>query len=53
MIIAPSAFNSEPTELERQRESVSLRLKKAFGFSLDETRNSGKLDFYPCDIFLY
>lgn len=30
------AFNSEPTELERQRENVSLRLKKAFGLSVDE-----------------
>uniref|UniRef100_A0A1Y1NA62 SET domain-containing protein n=1 Tax=Photinus pyralis TaxID=7054 RepID=A0A1Y1NA62_PHOPY len=33
---ALSAFNSEPTELEKQRESVSLRLKKAFGLSIDE-----------------
>ncbi|XP_018575451.1 uncharacterized protein LOC108914194 isoform X2 [Anoplophora glabripennis] len=30
------AFNSEPTELERQREISSLRLKKAFGLSVDE-----------------
>ncbi|XP_044755691.1 uncharacterized protein LOC123314454 isoform X2 [Coccinella septempunctata] len=29
------AFNSEPTELERQREMQSLRLKKAFGLSID------------------
>nr|CAI5865072.1 unnamed protein product [Callosobruchus analis] len=32
------AFNSEPTELERQREISSLRLKKAFGLSVDEER---------------
>lgn len=38
-----SAFNSEPTELERQRENVSLRLKKAFGLSVDdESRKPGK-----------
>ncbi|KAJ8938709.1 hypothetical protein NQ318_007997 [Aromia moschata] len=30
------AFNSEPTELERQREISSLRLKKAFGLAVDE-----------------
>lgn len=29
------AFNSEPTELERQREMQTLRLKKAFGLSID------------------
>ncbi|XP_072385367.1 uncharacterized protein upSET isoform X3 [Diabrotica undecimpunctata] len=28
-------FNSEPTELERQRETSSLRLKKVFGLSVD------------------
>nr|CAH7745442.1 unnamed protein product [Callosobruchus chinensis] len=32
------AFNSEPTELERQRENSSLRLKKVFGLSVDEER---------------
>lgn len=37
------AFNSEPTELERQREITSLRLKKAFGLVDDDTRKaSGK-----------
>ncbi|KAJ8931904.1 hypothetical protein NQ314_015173, partial [Rhamnusium bicolor] len=30
------AFNSEPTELERQREISSIRLKKAFGLAVDE-----------------
>lgn len=29
------AFNSEPTELERQREISNIRLKKAFGLSID------------------
>ncbi|CAG9760849.1 unnamed protein product [Ceutorhynchus assimilis] len=29
-------FNSEPTELERQRETCSFRLKKVFGFNIDE-----------------
>lgn len=32
------AFNSEPTELERQREISSLRLKKVFGLSVEENR---------------
>lgn len=36
--IAAPAFNSEPTELERQREISSMRLKKVFGLSIDETR---------------
>ncbi|KAF2902327.1 hypothetical protein ILUMI_03865, partial [Ignelater luminosus] len=40
---ALSAFNSEPTELEKQRESVSLRLKKAFGLSIDEDSNKTAL----------
>lgn len=35
LFAAPSAFNSEPTELEKQRENVN-RLKKAFGLSTDE-----------------
>lgn len=37
-------FNSEPTELERQREISSLRLKKAFGLPIDEEscKTSGK-----------
>ncbi|XP_022918651.1 myb-like protein X isoform X2 [Onthophagus taurus] len=40
-----SAFNSEPTELERQRENVSLRLKKALGLTLDvETRKSASIN---------
>ncbi|ERL90111.1 hypothetical protein D910_07465 [Dendroctonus ponderosae] len=38
-----SAFNSEPTELERQRELSNLRLKKAFGLALDdEPRKPGE-----------
>lgn len=35
--LAP-AFNSEPTELERQREISSVRLKKVFGLSVEENR---------------
>lgn len=34
--IKAPVFNSEPTELERQREISSLRLKKAFGLAIDE-----------------
>lgn len=41
--LAISAFNSEPTELERQRENVSLRVKKALGIPIDEnSRNPGE-----------
>ncbi|XP_030761841.1 uncharacterized protein LOC115886711 isoform X2 [Sitophilus oryzae] len=36
MVVKAPAFNSEPTELERQREISSLRLKKAFGLSIDD-----------------
>ncbi|CAG9822140.1 unnamed protein product [Phaedon cochleariae] len=32
------AFNSEPTELERQRELASLRLKKVLGLNVEEPR---------------
>ncbi|KAG5888094.1 hypothetical protein JTB14_021895 [Gonioctena quinquepunctata] len=35
LITKTSAFNSEPTELEREREIASLRLKKAFGLAVD------------------
>ncbi|KAL3268938.1 hypothetical protein HHI36_008025 [Cryptolaemus montrouzieri] len=38
------AFNSEPTELERQREMQSLRLKKAFGLSIDVEHRKPALD---------
>lgn len=39
------AFNSEPTELERQREMQSMRLKKAFGLSIDvEQKKKGELN---------
>ncbi|RZB66669.1 uncharacterized protein BDFB_011626, partial [Asbolus verrucosus] len=41
---APSAFNSEPTELERQREMTSLRLKKVFGIAVDEEQRKPALD---------
>lgn len=40
---ALSAFNSEPTELERERENLSSRLKKTYGLSVDEDlRKTGK-----------
>lgn len=40
---ALSAFNSEPTELERERENLSSRLKKTYGLSVDEdTRKTSK-----------
>lgn len=42
--LAP-AFNSEPTELERQRELNSLRLKEVFRKS-DEKRKSGMLPIH-------
>ncbi|KAI4460800.1 upset isoform a [Holotrichia oblita] len=48
-----SAFNSEPTELERQRENVSLRLKKAFGLSVDEESRKPALNvetLLKCDL---
>lgn len=38
-------FNSEPTELERQREISSLRLKKVFGLSVEETRPGKFLNY--------
>ncbi|KAK4876057.1 hypothetical protein RN001_012479 [Aquatica leii] len=50
---ALSAFNSEPTELEKQRESVSLRLKKAFGLSIDEDTRKPPLNMdaiLNCDL---
>ncbi|KAF5306980.1 hypothetical protein FQR65_LT07203 [Abscondita terminalis] len=50
---ALSAFNSEPTELEKQRESVSLRLKKAFGLSIDEDSRKPTLNMdviLNCDL---
>ncbi|KAF5298183.1 hypothetical protein FQA39_LY02607 [Lamprigera yunnana] len=50
---ALSAFNSEPTELEKQRESVSLRLKKAFGLSIDEDSRKPALNMdaiLNCDL---
>ncbi|CAH1099752.1 unnamed protein product [Psylliodes chrysocephalus] len=36
IVVKAPVFNSEPTELERQRETSSLRLKKAFGLSIDK-----------------
>ncbi|KRT80386.1 hypothetical protein AMK59_7379, partial [Oryctes borbonicus] len=48
-----SAFNSEPTELERQRENVSLRLKKAFGLSVDDESRKPALNvetLLKCDL---
>ncbi|XP_025831062.1 inactive histone-lysine N-methyltransferase 2E isoform X2 [Agrilus planipennis] len=50
-----SAFNSEPTELEKTRESVSLRLKKAFGLSVDEDPRKTTLNveaLLNCDLSL-
>ncbi|XP_064211285.1 uncharacterized protein upSET isoform X2 [Tribolium castaneum] len=41
---APSAFNSEPTELERQRELTTLRLKKVLGIAVDEESRKPALD---------
>ncbi|XP_057663470.1 uncharacterized protein LOC130898292 isoform X1 [Diorhabda carinulata] len=35
IVVKAPVFNSEPTELELQRETSSLRLKKAFGLSVD------------------
>ncbi|XP_074029645.1 SET domain-containing protein upSET isoform X3 [Leptinotarsa decemlineata] len=35
IITKTSAFNCEPTELERERELASLRLKKTFGLAVD------------------
>lgn len=43
---APSAFNSEPTELERERENLSSRLKKTYGLSVDDDlRKTSKFKF--------
>lgn len=50
--VAVPAFNSEPTELERQREISSLRLKKAFGLAVDEEPRPGKLRFIKLKKFL-
>ncbi|XP_076266838.1 SET domain-containing protein upSET isoform X1 [Rhynchophorus ferrugineus] len=36
LVVKAPAFNSEPTELERQREISSMRLKKAFGLATDD-----------------
>ncbi|CAG9857408.1 unnamed protein product [Phyllotreta striolata] len=36
ILVKAPVFNSEPTELERQRETSSLRLKKAFGLAIDK-----------------
>ncbi|KAK9877038.1 hypothetical protein WA026_016065 [Henosepilachna vigintioctopunctata] len=47
------SFNSEPTELERQRELQSLRLKKAFGLSIDVESRKPALDveaILNCDL---
>ncbi|XP_060528091.1 uncharacterized protein LOC132703064 [Cylas formicarius] len=35
-----SVFNSEPTELERQREISSIRLKKVFGLAVDDSNKT-------------
>jgi hypothetical protein len=41
---APSAFNSEPTELERQRETTALRMKKVLGIAVDDESRKPALD---------
>ncbi|KAH1009288.1 hypothetical protein HUJ04_001663 [Dendroctonus ponderosae] len=44
IVMKSSAFNSEPTELERQRELSNLRLKKAFGLALDDEPRKPVID---------
>ncbi|XP_050310082.1 inactive histone-lysine N-methyltransferase 2E-like isoform X2 [Anthonomus grandis grandis] len=54
VVLKAPVFNCEPTELERQREISSLRLKKAFGLPInDESRKPPVIDMASilnCDL---